>query len=739
MGRSDENSGPSGAGLGPQDAGAGWRNELSGEVLGSAIQAHVVHGDVYLGAAPAVPMPTPRQLPPPPAHFTGRASELEGLRRIVAPEGGDQAARLIVLTGVGGVGKTALAAYWLRQIRDSYPDGHLWADLQGPGTGEPISPADVLGRFLRALRVPPDNIPAGLDELVSLYRSVTDGRQVIVMLDNAVSAAQVRTLLPGAGPSLVVVTTRRHLTGLALDGARFTDVRPLDEQSAVELLSRVIGADRAGSEPDAARAVVRLSGLLPLAVCLTAARLATHPSWPLGRAADELAGERDRLSVLSVEGDLSVRAVFDVSYRALPSPVARAYRLLGLIPGPGFGSALAAAATETDPAETARLLTALAEASLLQEMGERRWRFHDLVRLHALEQTLTGPTGDRQAATARIVEWYLRMAIAADLTVIPGRWRLGSGYEQARDQPTAFAGSAEALDWLEAELPGLLAALVLAHDTGMHDMVWQLCEALWGLFVNRRPYSQWAQAHALGLASARACGHRRAQARMHVHLGFAHLCLGHHPLATKQFTLALALDQAEGHRLGEATALENLGLVSLAVGDHAGAVDHFTHARIIFDQIGQPRGAALMTRRLGEAHSSAGHHQQAEAHLADARRTFAEMGESYNEARTLTSLAESCLHAGQTQRADSLLREALAMMTRFGAYHHQARIHVMLADTAARLGDADAEQAHLQHALTIYTNIEAPEADRLRTRIEGRPTASGRSNTAANKNSTPDV
>jgi tetratricopeptide (TPR) repeat protein len=722
-----------------QGAEAAWRNELSGEVLGSAVQAQVVHGDVYLGTPPGAPMPVPRQLPSPPAYFTGRASELVSLRRLAAPEGDARAVTPIVLTGVGGVGKTALAVYWLHQARDGYPDGQLYADLRGSGAGEPVSPADVLARFLRALRVPPDRVPAGLDELVSLYRSMTDGRRVIVLLDNAASAAQVRLLLPGPGPSLVVVTTRRHLAGLALDGVRFTDVLPLDEQAAVELLSRIAGADRAGSQPDAARAVVRLCGLLPLAVCVSAARLAPHPNWPLRRIADELADERDRLSVLSVEGDVSVRAVFDVSYRALPPPAARAYRLLGLIPGPAFGAGLAAAATGTGPAEAVWLLNALTEASLLEEAAEHRWRFHDLVRLHAWEQAATGPAADRQAATARIVEWYLHMAVAADLTVIPGRWHLGSGYEQARREPAAFAGAAEALDWLEAELPGLLAALRLAHDEGMHDKTWQLCEALWGLFVNRRPYQHWAEAHTLGLASARTCGHRRAQARMHIHLGFARLCLGHYDPAREQFTLALALDRAEGHQPGEATALDNLGLASLAAGDPAGALDYFTQARAILEQIGRPRGAALMTRRIGEAHSSAGRHQEAADCLADARRRFAELGDSYNEARTLTSLAESRLHAGQPEDAGPLLRSALATMTRLGSRHQEARLHVLLADTAARLGDTDTEQDHLQRALTAYTAIGASEAGQVRARLAGQPPASGPSKIVPNKKGTPDA
>jgi tetratricopeptide (TPR) repeat protein len=701
------------------DAGAMWRNELSGEVLGNAIQAQAIHGDVYLGSGALARLPVPRQLPPPSAHFTGRAEELASLHRIADRESNAPTITLVVLTGPGGVGKTALATYWLHKVRDGYPDGQLYANLQGFGPGGPVGPADVLAQFLRALGVAPDRLPTDLAELAALYRSMTDRRRLIVMLDDAASAAQVRALLPGPGPSLVAVTTRRRLTGLVLDGADFADVYSLDEQAAVELLSRIVGGDRANSQPSAARTVVQLCGLLPLAVCVSAARLAVHPNWPLQRMADELASERDRLSALNLEGDASVRAAFDLSYRTLPPEAARAYRLLALIPGPTFGTDLAAATTATSPHDVVQVLDVLAGASLLEEAAEHRWRFHDLVRLHALEQAETMAPADRQAAIARIVEWYLHMAVAADLTVTPGRWHLGPGYEHARHEPPAFGGPAEALDWLESQLPGLLAVLRLAHDEAMHDKVWQLCEALLGLFMNRRPYRAWAQAHALGLASALAAGDRRAQARMNIHLGIAQLHLGHHDPAKDHFEQALALDRAEGHHLGEATALEQLGLASLRADDPEEALCYFTEARALHDQIGRAYGAALMTRRIGEAHRASGRYPEAAEYLADAHRRFTELGDPYHGARSLTSLAEAYLGAGHPKDAIPLLRDALAAMAQLGSRHQEARIHVLLADTTAVLGDHGAQRSHLQQALTIYDAIEAPEADQVRARLKG--------------------
>jgi tetratricopeptide (TPR) repeat protein len=714
------------------NGGYGWRNELGGEVGGSVVQAQAIHGDVYMGAVQPRRLPAPSQIPPAPAHFTDRIEELAAFHRLAGECDPAPPVTIVVVTGVGGVGKTSLALHCLHRARERYPDAALYADLGGFGPSGPVSPADVLGRFLRALGLPPDQVPAGIDEQAALYRSATEGRRIVALLDNAASAAQARLLFPAAGPSLVVITTRRRLAGLAIDGAQFIDVAPLGEQAAVDLLGRIVGADRARAEPDAARAVARLCGRLPLALCVSAARLAPHPRWTLGRVAEELASEQHRLSALTIDDDISVRSVFDVSYQALPPDVAHVYRLLSLVPAPSFGPGVAAAATAE--ADVSRSLASLVESSLLEETGESRWRFHDLVILHAREQAGTGPPQVRVAGVGRILNWYLRAAVAADLVVIPGRWHLGSSYENARQQPPAFAGPAEALDWLESELMGLLAAVELAHDEGLHETAWQLCEALWGLLVYRWPHQACERGLALGLASAQACGDRRAQARMHVYIGFAGLHLGHPDQAWEHFVLALALDQAEGHRLGEATALENLGLASLAKGDPGEALSLFTQARTIHELIANPRGAAIMTRRIGAAFTDLGQFPQAIEHLQDARQRFADLGDPYNQARTLTTLAETHLRAGQPADAEPPLAQALDTMTRLGARDEQARIHRLLADAAALAGNLDTERGQLRQALETYDALGSPQADQVRSRLETLSPASDRRRVTDNQN-----
>ena len=704
---------------GSTDPDPAWSNEISGTVHGPAVQARTILGDVVFNVGPAHRMPVPGQLPPLPPNFIGRARDLAALDSLRADQDPARPMTLAVILGVGGVGKTSLALRWLHQVRAGYPSGQLYADLGGHRPDAAEQPGDVLGQFLRSLGTAPEHVPVGTAERAVAWRSLSDGQRLVMLLDNAASAAQVRALLPGPGPSLVVVTTRWRIGGLAIDGARFTELGPLDEPDAVELLDRVAGAGRAWSEPQAAREVVRLCGRLPLAVCVSGARLAPRPRWPVERMAAELASERHRLAALHLTEDLSVRAAFDLSYQALPDDTARGYRLLSLVPGPDFGPELAAAAVAVPAGHGRRLLEALAGASLLEEIGAERFRFHDLVRLHARERADAEDTkAERDSVIARSIGWYLNAAVAADLVVSPGRWRLNPMYETAHAAPPAFAGSAQALDWLEDSLPGLLAALRAASDQSLHEQVWQLCEALWGLFLYRKHFRPWIDSHVLGLASARACRDRKAEARMRIQLGYAYYSQRQYAEAADQFTRALTLSRQDNHQLGEGTALEQLALIDLRQGRYDEAIDAFTQAQVIFGQLDIPRGVALMARHIGEAHLGARRYEQAVSLLQQARAMFATQADAYMEARTLTSLAQARLQAGRPGAAVELLSEALAIVTGLGARHEEARTRVALADAAGLLGEAEQARGHLQAALDIYAQIGAPEADEVRLRLD---------------------
>ncbi len=705
------------------------RNSLSGVVRGPAVQADSmrdVNINVAHQAAPAIPVPA--QLPLAPANFTNRAAELAILDELIRGHDPVRRLSLAVITGGGGTGKTALGSYWLRRLSDHYDGGALYADLRGHQPDAAARPADVLTAFLRALGTPSAYIPLALDELATLFRSATTGKRMLVLLDNAASAAQVRTLLPGpapradggqgsaeqpARPTLVLVTTRWRLPGLIAEGARFIDVGPLDEESAVTLFGRIAGDDRVAAEPEAARSVVRLCGGLPLAVCVAGAKAVPRTRRSLTRLAAELAAQQRRLTVLAAE-DVSVRAVFDASYRALPEELARGYGLLSQIPGQDFGVQVAAACLGIDPDDAGDLLDALCAASLLNETCDQRFRYHDLVRIHAREQAQARSANEAKAAAARAIGWYLEQAVAADLVIMARRWRLNLMYEQARAKPAGFSGPADALAWLELELDGLSAAVQAAYDAGMFTQCWQLCEALWGLFANRNYFRPWIRTHLTGIAAAQADSDRRAEARMRMQLGLALRHLRRLPEAREQYSLALALDRSEGHRLGEATELEQLGLTDLAEARTDEAMRAFTQAREIFRQIGRPRGAAMMTCHIGETHRDAGRYAEAIRDLTEARRMFARLPDQYNEARTVTELGQAALLAGDPVEARRLFEEALEEMVRLDSPYEQARIRAALAVALRRLDDSDSARQHLETALAFYVNLGAPEANSVR-------------------------
>lgn len=696
----------------------GWRNDLSGVVHGPAIQAQSIR-DVHLNITPATFVPTPRQLPPPPPHFTGRSAELAELDRLADISAQTGRAVIIVIIAAGGFGKTALASHWLHSTGDQYEGGALFADLQGHEPANAADPGDVAAGFLRALGIPPERIPLDIAEQSALLRSVTAGRRTLFLLDNAASAAQVRLLLPGPGPepgtpSLVVVTTRWRIAGLAIDGARFLELGPLDEPAALDLFDRMVGSERA-AEPDEREKLVSLCTGSPLAISVVAAKLATHPRWRLSRLAAELSDERTRLRAMSLDGDISVRAAYDVAYQTLEPDLKRAYRMTALIPGPSFDAELAAAALATS-CDASGLLDALTDACLLayaedtgaEHQADPRYQFHDLGRLYARE--LATPQ-ERETAITRSVDWYLARAVAADLAASPGRWRLNPMYDTAIH---AYTDPSDALDWLEARLPGLVAAVKSAYEEGLYRQAWQLCEAMWNVFVVRKHFQLWISANHTGLKAATACRDTRAQAQMHNQLGFALLSLQKFSQAREHFLPALELSQRDGHDLGMATSLERIGLVDLAEGAPDEAITRFAEFREILSKLGRQRGVAIATRRIGEALRDLGRYDDALRELAAARRIFADIPDLYLETRTLTSLAQTLLLAGRATEAVEPLTDALNSAAKLGSRYEQARAAHYFGQAAAALGDIPGARRHLSDALAGFEATGAPDADDVR-------------------------
>jgi tetratricopeptide (TPR) repeat protein len=700
-------------------------NELSGGVSGGSVQARSIHGDVQFNVGGPARLPAPAQLPSA-GFFADRPAEMAELRRFTdnPPETGFPL--LVVISGTGGVGKTTLGLQWLHEIRESYGDGQLFVDLRGFSGQRPMPPTEPLERFLRALGVDAGSMPADADEQAALFRTLTAGRRLIVMLDNAVSAAQVRPLLPGPGPALVVVTTRSRLSGLAVDGARFVEVGPLNDEAAVELLNRLLGPDRIRKEEAEALELVALCGRLPLAVCASGARLAARRRWSIARVVRELADETRRLAALGEgEDEASVQAVFNASYGAIDDPGARRlYRLLGLHPGPDFEAGAAAALIEDDEDEASHLLDVLAGANLLQEEPEDRYRFHDLLRLHARgEARETESDAERGAAVARLTDWYLRAAVAADLAIMPERWHLGDYYTTERrpevESTAGYDDRSTALDWLERERSNLLAVAAEADRQGLFASAWQLCEAAWPLFLLHKHYSSWIECYQIGLSAARACDDQKAQARMLAALGLAHLEQRDFAAAIGAYDQALRLDPPGGHPLGEASTLEGMGVAELAAGNPERAIEWLTRARAAFTDLGRPRGVALMTRHLGRALSATGRYDEAVEHFTSALRYFSEGDERYHRARTLIGLADAFALSGRLDDAAETLHTALTTADEAGAHHEQAAIHVALADLAERRAEPEEARDQLREALTIYTALGAPQTEEVMQRLAG--------------------
>ncbi|MGK5546642.1 tetratricopeptide repeat protein [Streptomyces sp. URMC 127] len=703
-------------------AGAAHTNVLQGDarVDGPSLQARDIHGGVHLHApAPRLP-PTPRQLLPVPAHFTDRADDLNALDALRTSPHGRHAPQLVVVSGPAGVGKTALVSRWLRSAAPDFPDGQLYADLRGHAAGGPALPAEALAGFLRALGAP--SVPAAAPEQTALWRSLTADLRLTVMLDNALSAAQVRALLPAAPGSLVVVTSRHRLTGLAVDGAGFHRVGMLPPAAALELFARAVGGDRVERDREAAGQVVALCGRLPLALCLAAAQLASRPRRPVAALASALTRGRGPLDGLSVEGDAAVRTALDESYGSLPGAAARAYRAMALLPVRQYDAHLVAAACAVPPEEAEDLLELLADVNLLEETEADHYRFHDLVRLHAAHHAESECSAeDRELMLRRFVDWCLASATAAEALITPSHRNLARTYACLPEGPAPFGTADAGLAWLDAHRNDLMAAVRLAAARGWDASAWQLTDAMWPLFLRLRPYDLWVEAHDTGLAAARRDGDRAGIGRMLTSGGNGLCNAGRPGDAVPWFTDALALATEDGDARQQAQALHGLGKAHHLRGAPEAAEGFFTRALALRETIGYRRGAALTRISLGETAMARGRPRQAADHLSRAYEDLTAGGETYEASRALAHLGRATALAGDPATGTRHLRRALAGFERAGSVHWQARTLEMLGLVAGERGDAADARHWFTRSLALYAPVSPADAARLRARLSGLP------------------
>ncbi|WP_410596899.1 ATP-binding protein [Amycolatopsis sp. lyj-23] len=533
-----------------------------------------LHGWIHVPGSPVPPHlgahdggTPPRQLPPTPPAFVGRAVEHRLLDKLSAES------RLLVLSGPPGVGKSAVAVQWAHQVLDHYPDGQLYAHLGGPAGS--VTVEQVLGHFLRVLGVTASRVPLDLVEQSALFRSVTAGRRLLVVLDDVGSADQVRVLLPASAVATTVVTCRSRLSGLVANGGRLVEIDPLPAEDGVELLARLVGDGRIERERQCSQQLATLCAGLPLALCVAGARLVSHPRWPVEKVVAELVDEGRRLAGLSLAGDLSVQVVFDMSYETLSAPAARLYRLLGLHPGPDFAIGLAAAAVAVPAAEAERLVDELVTANLLADPAADRYRLHDLIRLHARQQALAQePAGQRELALRRMLDWYLRTATDAGAVVTPHRTDVRRDFTDTPVERVTFTGHADALEWLDRERVNLLAAARTAAENGWNSTAWQLADAMWGLFLYRTHYYDWLQFDLLAVRATEEDADREAEAGANDRLGLLFHALGRNDEALAHMAKAAEIWRELGDRHRIAGSMERFGFAYLDQGRIELALTH---------------------------------------------------------------------------------------------------------------------------------------------------------------------
>lgn len=690
-------------------------NEISGGVL---------NGPVVMGRTVNVQMtvadgrwPVPRQLRRPPSVFENRTAEW------ALTDAGVEAGAVVVVWGPGGVGKTAFALSWLHANQERFPDGQLCVDLAGH-TESPRAVPDALGELLRGLGVAAEVLPATLHERQSLYLSHLAGRRCAVLVENAATAAQVRALVPPA-PSVLLVTSRSRLTGLTVDEV-VADVplRALDQRATVALLRRLVGEERGGREPAAVTDLGALSGGYPLAVRILGAQVRARPTRSIAATVRELGDDMQRLARLEIPEGRSMPATFDASYRRLTPPVAALYRALGSHPTPEFSVDVAAAALDATRAEVGGWLAVLADNSLVEEVAEDRYRFHELVWLHARRQACDDDSAAARAAVAdRILTWYLRWAAAMDLAVQPDRWREGAVFGQVA---AAEVDRAAALAALDREAANLRAAVEQAGQRAgagrdhVDAHLWQLCVALWGLYFDRRYYGDWIATHTVGIDAAGRLGDRLAEAKLRCQRGIAYLEQGRAAEAGDDFAQALAAARACGAAQALATSLESLGLAALRRG-------RYGEARARFDEAWElartrrlgPRALGLLRHHRGRALSGCGEHEAALAELGGALETMRQIGDRYNEGRVLTSIGEAYRRVDDGERAAPAWRQALDIMRAESAFQC-AQVAMLLADLSAAMGDLTAERAHLTEAFSRYESLRAAQAAEVAARLAPR-------------------
>jgi DNA-binding SARP family transcriptional activator/tetratricopeptide (TPR) repeat protein len=696
------------------------------------LQSGILAGDPRLAApgtalASLVPVGVvPRQLPAGVAHFTGRAAGLAALETwLREASGAAESAKVMVIGGTAGAGKTALAVYWAHQAAENFPDGQLYVNLRGfDPSGTPVAPADALRWFLSAFGVTEGQMPDSVDAQAAMYRSLLAGRRVLVVLDNARDAPQVRPLLPGSSSCLVVVTSRARLPGLAAtEGARLVPLDVLTVAEARELLATRLG-QRAAAEPAAVHQLTGLCSRLPLALSIMAARAAARPCLPLADFARELADATGRLDALDA-GDpaASVRAVFSWSCQQLSEPAARLFGLLGLHAGPDITVAAAASLAGLAPGRAGALIGELADANLIAEHVPGRYAFHDLLRAYAADLGAAMDGGaQRHEAVRRVLDHYLHTALCGARLLHPALRDVPMEPPRPGVTPETVVSTAEALAWFTAEHQVLLAAVAQAGEAGEAGLdahAWQLPWTLGPFFDFQGHWHDLAASQHIAIAAAARLGDVAGQAQAYRDLGRARLRLGAPADADTCFGRALGIYRQLGDTVSEARAQVKIAEAAEQQGRLSDALSHAQEALTLFEAERNQRGIAEALNAVGWFHANLGDYEKAVLCCERALGLISEHGDRLYEAATLDSMGYALSHLRRHAEAIGCFRTSVRIYEELRARYYQAAVLVHLGDACQAAGEPAGARQAWRDALDILDDLQHPDAERARARLSG--------------------
>ena len=699
-------------------------NDFSGGA-GAVVQAGQITGGIHFRIT-ETPFPPPRQLPPATKGFIDREVHIRQLDSLLdETELRTSDSRLPVVTistvsGSAGVGKTALAVHWAHRVRSRFPDGDLYINLRGYDAVPPLSPQEALDGFLRALNVPPEKIPADLPGRTALYRSLTDGRRMLVLLDNAASAEQVRPLLPASPTCMAIITSRSRLSGLAVrDGAIRAVLDVLTEEDSIRLLRETISPERVDAELASAVRLAVLCSHLPLALRIVADRAVAAPDMTLADLVAELGEEQDRLDALSVEGDelSAVRVVFSWSYKALYPEAARTFRLIGLHPGADISLAAVAALVGTSVPAARRYVDSLVGLHLLTRVGAQRYRLHDLLRLYAAERAKEDePPDETEAALGRMFDWYLTRTYGSYRKIFPQGRPIPGLTDDLGDGDAPFADLDEALRWCEQERLNLLDVIRLAQQTGRCSVTWKLAIAAMAFFERRSYWRAWIDSHLMAVECTRHLADRSAEGWVLLSLGDAWWDRGEVDEALRCYSEAREAAQEAGDQWTAGYALRGCCLVYEDTGRFEEAIECAQGALEIFRETDEIRGVGLSLMSLGNGHRNLARYDEALASYEQAMEIFRSLGNRWSEALVELHLGRTLIQVPDLASASDHLTRARELFAATGDPRHQSIALVYLGDVYA----ANADQTQARQAWTVALNTLIELDDPLVTEVQRR-------------------